>query len=273
MESQRKGFKMNRNHFQSLALLLVFGATPAFAQEAPGSYEMSPEEVVSELEAMDAEEAASTSDLLFDMTREVENEGDLPEVLVEVYKRKSSVRQSDIQEEFALVWVDGSLENVFAASTGGSGNTPAGTHHPQRMHKKWTSTIYNSYMDWAIFFSGAIAIHSTTSDHYHELGRRASKGCVRLARPNARWLFGVAQQAGCTHERAKRRKCSNFTVKVYNPGQTLHPNMVREVRNRLDDDFDAIKKLIRDWQRGRPYDRCTESDSAFDSHRSSYCRR
>ncbi len=255
---------------------MIFGAMPAQAQEAElGSYEMSPEEVASELETLDAEEAqqSSTSDLLFDLTRDVEADSNLPQVLIQVYKRSSRVRQPDIQNEFALVWVDGSLEEVFAASTGASGNTPAGTHHPQRMHKKWTSTIYNSYMDWAIFFAGAIAVHSTTSDHYYQLGGRASKGCVRLSRPNARKLFGIAQQAGCSHDRARRGACDNITIRVYNPGSTIDPNLVREVSNRLEDDFDAIKKLIRDYQRGRPYDRCTESDPAFDSFRASNCRR
>jgi hypothetical protein len=257
---------MNSNHFKSLALLLVFGAGAARAQEA-SSYEMSPEEIEQELVEMDAEAASSVNDLLEDLGNDVEDDANLPTMIVDVFK---SPRGFGIDKEFVMVWVNDSLEEVFATSTGRSGNTPAGSYHPYRMHKIYNSRTYNnSIMDWAVFFKGGFAVHSTTGDHYYELGRRASKGCVRLARPNARKLFYMMQEVGCSHRLAQAGKCRNITIRINRPGTQLHPTMIRTVENRLDDDFEQIADLIRDRRRGKPTDRCSETDPDF----ARYCRR
>ncbi len=89
---------------------------------------------------------------------------------------------------------DGTLLYDWSVSTGTTdGRTPNGTfrvqwfseHHRSRRHN-------NAPMPHSIFFNGHIAAHGT--DQEDRLGSRASKGCVRLSRANARILFELVRQ-------------------------------------------------------------------------------
>lgn len=51
-----------------------------------------------------------------------------------------------------------------------------------------------SSMKFAQFFDGGIAIHATTEDHHHELGQRASGGCVRMYERDAKIMWELVNQ-------------------------------------------------------------------------------
>ncbi len=98
------------------------------------------------------------------------------------------------------VAVDGRVRHVWTVSTGAHGGPPSGNFRPQRMHRTYFSRTY----DWApmphsIFFHHGFAIHGT--DQLSRLGRRASKGCVRLHPRNAALLFDMVKQRGMARTR------------------------------------------------------------------------
>ncbi|UYL08887.1 L,D-transpeptidase [Bdellovibrio sp. SKB1291214] len=67
--------------------------------------------------------------------------------------------------------------------------TPTGTFSPYRLVRDHYSNTWKAQMEFAVFFIGGIAVHATTPDHYSELGQRASGGCVRIHRDNAKLLW------------------------------------------------------------------------------------
>ncbi len=92
----------------------------------------------------------------------------------------------------------GDLLSTFIVSTGKEtkvtstsgkeyiASTPVGYFRPQSIWKKYQSTTWvGATMDFPIFFYGGIAVHSTTQNHYKELGSRASGGCIRMYREDA----------------------------------------------------------------------------------------
>ena len=92
------------------------------------------------------------------------------------------------------VTVDGFTRYQWPVSTARWGyRTPNGTYRPQRLARKWFSTIYDgSPMPYSIFFNGGYAIHG--SYEIRRLGRPASHGCIRLHPENAAVLFELVQQ-------------------------------------------------------------------------------
>lgn len=99
-----------------------------------------------------------------------------------------------------FVSVDGQMRHFWTVSTGLGGGPHHGTYRPQRLERKWHSRKYNmAPMPHSIFFDGNYAIHGTT--HVRQLGRRASKGCVRLHPQNAAVLFALVQKHGATNTR------------------------------------------------------------------------
>lgn len=92
------------------------------------------------------------------------------------------------------VMKDGILLYHWDVSTGRRDRwTPNGTFRVQFLSKHHRSSRY----DWApmphsIFFNGNIAAHGTTAESM--LGRRASHGCVRLSRANARTLYELVER-------------------------------------------------------------------------------
>jgi lipoprotein-anchoring transpeptidase ErfK/SrfK len=101
--------------------------------------------------------------------------------------------QVDKSAQRMTVSVDGELKHTFVVSTGLAGGPPSGTYRPQRLERKWNSRLFNwAPMPYSIFFDGHYAIHGTTQ--ISKLGRRASKGCVRLHPSNAEILFALVQK-------------------------------------------------------------------------------
>ncbi len=99
-----------------------------------------------------------------------------------------------------FVSVNGEMRHFWTVSTGLGGGPHNGTYKPQRLERKWHSRKYNmAPMPYSIFFDGNYAIHGTT--HVKQLGRRASKGCVRLHPDNAAVLFALVQKHGSANTR------------------------------------------------------------------------
>jgi len=87
-----------------------------------------------------------------------------------------------------VVLIDGVETYNWTVSTGVGGGPYDGTYKPGRMERKWASRKYGmAPMPYSIFFDGNYAIHGTVK--VSQLGRRASKGCVRLHPRDAAVLF------------------------------------------------------------------------------------
>ena len=99
--------------------------------------------------------------------------------------------------EFTLLVVDGKIKRAFVVSTAKKGAIPIlGVHRldiPEVNRKPWpwkTSIKYeNSPMYWALNIHGGYYFHS--SPHYGNLGRPASKGCIRASIPDAMEVFDL----------------------------------------------------------------------------------
>ena len=102
----------------------------------------------------------------------------------------------DRTEQIMRVYEYGDLVYVWPVSTGRRGyTTPTGTYRPyslRRFHR--SKKYYNSPMPYSIFYRGGYAIHGTNA--VSRLGRRASHGCIRLHKSNARELFEMVKYYG-----------------------------------------------------------------------------
>ena len=107
----------------------------------------------------------------------------------------------DKSSQTMTVAVDGWVQHQWPVSTAKSGYyTPTGTWRPTRLEPSWYSRKYdNAPMPSSIFFTGGYAIHGTT--HVGQLGRPASRGCVRLHPANARELFALVRAYGMNKTR------------------------------------------------------------------------
>lgn len=104
----------------------------------------------------------------------------------------------------ATVYHNGYQVNHFLISTGReryerakSGRwyfttTPTGWFSPISYQRTWHSNTWDALMEYAIFFNGGVALHATTPDHYKDLGRPASGGCVRMTKPNAIFVWNLS---------------------------------------------------------------------------------
>lgn len=99
------------------------------------------------------------------------------------------------------VLVDGAKEYNWTISSGTVGHrTPKGTFRPGRMYEEYFSFTYDGMpMPHSIFFYRGYAIHGTLD--IRDLGRPASKGCVRLHPDHAKLLFELVREHGMTHTR------------------------------------------------------------------------
>jgi lipoprotein-anchoring transpeptidase ErfK/SrfK len=105
----------------------------------------------------------------------------------------------DKAKQRMFVVVDGEHRYTWPVSTG-LGGTPSGSYRAQLLSRNHRSSIFgNAPMPFAIFYSGHYAIHGTTA--VSQLGRRASKGCVRLHPSNAAVLFALVQKHGLANTR------------------------------------------------------------------------
>lgn len=107
----------------------------------------------------------------------------------------------DKSSQTMTVAVDGWVQYQWAVSTAKRGYyTPTGSWRPFRLEPNWYSRKYdNAPMPSSIFFTGGYAIHGTT--YVGQLGRPASRGCVRLHPANARELFALVRQYGMKNTR------------------------------------------------------------------------
>ncbi len=108
----------------------------------------------------------------------------------------------------AQIYFDGKPYATYSISTGRekmevstSGKmyrsiTPVGWFSPIYFSPNHYSKTWKAPMPWSIFFNGGIALHATTQNHYNELGRRASGGCVRLKYDDAKELYHLVKNAG-----------------------------------------------------------------------------
>ena len=100
-------------------------------------------------------------------------------ILATTNARADIVVRIDKSNQLMSVAVDGVTRHGWRISTGLRGGPPSGTFRPQRLEREWNSRKYGwAPMPHAIFFHDNYAIHGTP--HVARLGRRASKGCVRL---------------------------------------------------------------------------------------------
>lgn len=74
--------------------------------------------------------------------------------------------------------------------------TPTGWFTPTRLVRNHYSRTWQAPMDYSIFFIGGIATHAAVKSSERDLGKRASGGCVRLLRSQARDLFEASQRVG-----------------------------------------------------------------------------
>ena len=97
------------------------------------------------------------------------------------------------KDELVVVRLDGKIIKTYVTSSARAGKeTPEKIFNRiDRANEDHTSNLYGSEMDWALFLDEDIAIHSTTEDHYKELGKPASAGCLRLLRKDAKELFQI----------------------------------------------------------------------------------
>lgn len=107
----------------------------------------------------------------------------------------------DKSSQTMTVAVDGWVQHQWAVSTAKRGYyTPSGSWRPFRLEPNWYSRKYdNAPMPSSIFFTGGYAIHGTV--HVSQLGRPASRGCIRLHPANARELFALVRQYGMKNTR------------------------------------------------------------------------
>ncbi|WP_370009559.1 L,D-transpeptidase [Sinorhizobium fredii] len=102
----------------------------------------------------------------------------------------------DLSDQSMAVTLDGEAIYYWPVSTGTVGySTATGVFHPIRMHETWYSRKYDGVpMPNSIFFFGGYAIHGTLDTR--NLGRPASRGCVRLRPDNAKVLFDLVRKQG-----------------------------------------------------------------------------
>jgi lipoprotein-anchoring transpeptidase ErfK/SrfK len=168
---------------------------------------VSPDEVAAEL-GLDTQPQVTAEDL-FPMSIEQHNKTakmDLLQYFPVVVVVNKAVKGPSAQT--MKVYHRGNLLNTFKVSTGRekdeiakSGRkyfsvTPVGWFAPTKTFEKYWSNTWQAWMGYSVFFVGGIATHATTSDHYKELGTRASGGCVRLEKKNAKIIYDLVLGEG-----------------------------------------------------------------------------
>lgn len=188
---------------QVLALLLTFGSV---AQAVVGIG----------TDRKDLTDYVATEDLVYELGIDT-SEADFPlakkmsfgqdRLLIIVDKADKGLSESAQRMD---VYLDGILIHQFTVSTGAetpkrkpngkwtNRRTPIGSYRVYYRSRNHVSKAWEgASMPYAQFFHTAgIAFHATTPNHYHELGRRASGGCVRLHPTNARIMWDLVAEIG-----------------------------------------------------------------------------
>lgn len=95
-----------------------------------------------------------------------------------------------LDKQLALVVDGGRLRYAISISSGAPGyKTPPGTFAVYRKEEMSWSVPYETWMPWASYFTGGIALHESPDVP----GYPASHGCVRVPALFAEWLYGFAE--------------------------------------------------------------------------------
>ena len=89
--------------------------------------------------------------------------------------------------------------NLSEDPKGSCGNQVSGT---TRNHIVSDSKSYaGASMEYAVWVGkcNGFAVHATTSNHYHELGKPASNGCLRLRREHAKEFYELVSRVGTSN--------------------------------------------------------------------------
>ena len=90
--------------------------------------------------------------------------------------------------QVALEVVDDRVERVFHISSGVGGRTPSGAFRVYRKERMSWSVPFSTWMPWASYFTGGIALHAYPSVPAYP----ASHGCVRMMARDAPLMFAFA---------------------------------------------------------------------------------
>ena len=109
--------------------------------------------------------------------------------------------------------------------------TPVGYFRPQRLELLHESKKWKAEMPHAVFFYGGIATHATT--HIHDLGKRASGGCVRLHPKNAKKFYDLIHAMGIAEVTLVSRNGSDVLKKDGTPVKVQAYDVLIIVENRI----------------------------------------
>ncbi len=90
--------------------------------------------------------------------------------------------------QVALAIVDNRVERVFHISSGAYGRTPSGAFHVYRKERLSWSVPFSTWMPFASYFVGGIALHAYPSVPAYP----ASHGCVRMMARDAPLMYAFA---------------------------------------------------------------------------------
>ena len=93
-----------------------------------------------------------------------------------------------LRRQVALEIVDNRVERVFHISSGAAGRTPSGAFHVYRKERMSWSVPFSTWMPWASYFTGGIALHAYPSVPAYP----ASHGCVRMMARDAPLMYAFA---------------------------------------------------------------------------------
>lgn len=179
-----------------ITLSLWIFALPTFSQVPPLDDLMTPDEIAEELHLGPTEYTPEIEPLTPEQFYDLYRVNVLHEFPVVMIISKSS--------QTATVYHYGRFLRRFSVSTGRerwerakSGRvyfttTPSGWYSAKRYIRYHYSSTWEAKMEYSIFFNGGVAVHATTPDHYKELGKRASGGCVRMHKSDAIWFWNLS---------------------------------------------------------------------------------
>jgi hypothetical protein len=138
------------------------------------------------------------------------------------------VARIDLTNQRMTVVANGAPIHTFTISSGTREHaTPTGTFRPGWMARMWHSRTYDmAPMPHSVFFNSGIAVHGTT--WVSQLGRPASKGCIRLAPANAATFYTLVAKHGL----AQTRVIVTGTPKFQDPAVARAPGVSRRVGDR-----------------------------------------
>ena len=93
-----------------------------------------------------------------------------------------------LRRQVALEIVDGRVQRVFHISSGAGGRTPIGSFHVYRKERMSWSVPFSTWMPWANYFTGGIAMH----EYWPVPTYPASHGCVRMMSRDAPLMYTFA---------------------------------------------------------------------------------